>query len=373
MADSPSLADPSDTRHMRRALALARRGVGWTDPNPMVGCVLVRDGRVVGEGYHPRVGGPHAEASALERAGEAARGATAYVTLEPCSHYGRTPPCADRLLEAGVARVVAALEDPYERVQGRGLARLDAAGIATESGLLEAEAEGVNAGFFKRIRTGIPWVTLKLATSLDGHTATGSGESQWITSEAARADVHRLRHAHAAILTGSGTVLADDPSLTARLPEGGAHPWRVVLDSRLRTPPGAKVIAGPGRALVVGARNAPDGRRQALEDAGAEVLGLDPDGEGVPTLDGVFRELGRREVSSVLVECGATLAGALLRGGWVDRLVAYQAPSIIGVGGRGMFDGPPIGSMAERVGLRVLERRSLGPDLKLVAVPRQGG
>ncbi|HKJ87598.1 MAG TPA: bifunctional diaminohydroxyphosphoribosylaminopyrimidine deaminase/5-amino-6-(5-phosphoribosylamino)uracil reductase RibD, partial [Gammaproteobacteria bacterium] len=276
-----------------------------------------------------------------------------------------------RLVGAGVARVVAALEDPDERVRGRGLSRLREAGIRVESGLLESEAEAVNRGFLKRVRAGLPWTTLKLATSLDGRTATASGESQWITSEEARADVHRLRHSHAAILTGSGTVLADDPSLTARLPEGGAHPLRVILDSRLRTPPGAKVVTGPGRALVVGGPRADAGRREALEHAGAEVVVLG-DGDGPPPLEAVWRELGRRQVGSVLVECGATLAGAVLRGGWVDRLVTYQAPCVIGAGGRGMFDGPSVASMRERVELRILERRELGPDIRIVAEPLPG-
>ena len=360
----------ADLGPMRRALTLARRGTGWTDPNPKVGCVLVRDGRIVGEGFHERVGGPHAEVRALQRAGESGRGATAYVTLEPCSHHGRTPPCADRLVEAGVARVVAAMEDPDPRVRGRGLARLGDAGIAVDSGILAAPAEALNAGFAKRARTGRPWVTLKLAASLDGRTATRSGESQWITGESARADVHRLRHAHSAILTGSGTVRADDPSLTARVPEGGAHPLRVILDSRLATAPGARVVTGPGRCLLFTDKTADPVRRRHLEEAGAEVVGLESGPGGRLPLGEVLAELGRREISSVLVECGATLAGALLRGGWVDRLVAYVAPSVIGAGGRAMFEGPPIGSMAERVELEVLERLPLGPDLRVVAVPR---
>jgi len=359
----------ADRRFMRRALALARRGLGWTAPNPMVGCVLVRDGAIVGEGYHARVGAAHAEAAALERAGEAARGATAYVTLEPCSHHGRTPPCAERLVEAGVARVVAAMEDPDARVSGRGLERLRRARVKLTTGVLGEAAEALNAGFVKRARTGRPWVTLKLAASLDGRTATRSGESRWITSEAARADVHRLRHAHAAIVTGSGTVAADDPSLTARIPEGGNHPLRVVLDSRLQTGPGAKVVTGPGGCLIVTAPDAPGERRRALEDAGAEVLAVATDAAGRLDLAAVWGELGHREINSVLAECGATLAGTLLRGGWVDRLEAYQAPSIIGAGGRPMFGGEPIASMDQRIELEVLERRQMGPDWRITAAP----
>ena len=363
----------ADRRFMRRALALARRGRGWADPNPMVGCVLVRDGRIVGEGYHARVGSAHAEAAALDRAGDEAAGATAYVTLEPCSHQGRTPPCADRLVEAGVTRVVAAMEDPDERVSGRGLERLRRGRVKVTTGVLGGCAETLNAGFVKRARTGRPWVTLKLAASLDGRTATRSGESQWITSEAARADVHRQRHAHAAIITGSGTVVADDPSLTARVPEGGAHPLRVVLDRRLCTTPGAQVVTGPGRCLVMTTPDASPERRKALEAAGTEVTTVPADDAGRPDLAAVWDELGHREINSVLAECGATLAGALLRGFWVDRLVAYQAPNIIGAGGRAMFGGEPIDHMEQRVGLDILERRAVGPDLRVTAVPRSPG
>ncbi|HKJ71517.1 MAG TPA: bifunctional diaminohydroxyphosphoribosylaminopyrimidine deaminase/5-amino-6-(5-phosphoribosylamino)uracil reductase RibD [Gammaproteobacteria bacterium] len=362
-------ASPEDRRFMRRALALARRGLGWTDPNPMVGCVLVRDGAIVGEGYHGRAGGAHAEAAALERAGEAAAGATAYVTLEPCSHHGRTPPCADRLVEAGLSRVVAAMEDPDPRVSGRGFDRLRRGRVKVASGVLAESAEALNAGFAKRARTGRPWLTLKLAASLDGYTATGAGESQWITSAAARADVHRMRHAHAAIVTGSGTVLADDPALTARIPEGGNHPLRVVLDSRLRTGPGHRVVTGPGRCLIAAGVEAPAERRRALEDAGAEVLALPVGSDGRLDLGALWHELGRREINAVLAECGATLAGALLRGGWVDRLVAYQAPSIIGAGGRPMFAGEAIERMDQRIELEILERRAIGPDLRITAKP----
>jgi len=359
---------------MRRALALARRGLGRTDPNPAVGCVLVREGRVVGEGFHARAGGPHAEVAALERAGEAAYGACAYLTLEPCSHTGRTPPCADRLVTAGIARIVAAVRDPDARVQGRGLARLAEAGVEIGPGCLEAEASSLNAGFFKRARTGRPWVTLKLATSLDGRTATRGGESRWITSEAARADVHRLRRRHAAILTGSATVLADDPALTVRVPEGSdRQPLRVVLDSSLRTPPGSGVVTGPGRCLVLTGPEPPGEARRALEGAGAEVLGLPGASEDGLDLAAVWRELGRREVSSVLVECGATLAGSVLAGNWVDRLVTYQAPTLLGAGSRAMLAGPPIESMAQRRDLTVLERRQLGPDLRITARPDNPG
>lgn len=366
--------EAGDVAFMRRALALARRGLGGTDPNPAVGCVLVREGRVVGEGFHARAGGPHAEVAALERAGEAASGACAYLTLEPCSHTGRTPPCADRLITAGVTRVVAAVSDPDPRVQGRGLGRLEEAGVEIGPGCLEAEARALNAGFFKRARTGRPWVTLKLATSLDGRTATQAGESRWITSEAARADVHRLRHRHAAILTGSATVLADDPALTVRIPEGSdLQPLRVVLDGSLRTPPGSGVVTGPGRCLVLTGSEPPAEARWALEAAGAEVMGLPEASEGGVDLATVWNELGRREINSVLVECGATLAGAALAGNWVDRLVTYQAPTLLGAGSRAMLGGPPIESMDQRRDLTILERRELGPDLRITACPDTTG
>ncbi len=366
--------EPGDIGYMRRALALACRGLGRTDPNPAVGCVLVREGRVVGEGFHARAGGPHAEVAALERAGEAASGACAYLTLEPCSHTGRTPPCADRLVTAGITRVVAAVGDPDPRVQGQGLARLSQAGVELGPSCLEDEASSLNAGFFKRARTGRPWVTLKLATSLDGRTATQCGESRWITSEAARADVHRLRRRHSAILTGSATVLADDPSLTVRVPEGSdLQPLRVLLDSSLRTPPGSGVVTGPGRCLLLTGPEPPGEARRALEAVGAEVMALPETSEGGLDLAAVWDELGRREVNSVLVECGATLASSVLAGSWVDRLVTYQAPTLLGAGSRAMLAGTPIESMDQRRDLTILERRELGPDLRITACPDPPG
>ncbi|MDS4040785.1 MAG: bifunctional diaminohydroxyphosphoribosylaminopyrimidine deaminase/5-amino-6-(5-phosphoribosylamino)uracil reductase RibD, partial [Candidatus Competibacter sp.] len=235
---------------MARALALARRGLYGTDPNPRVGCVLVREGAIVGEGWHEHAGKPHAEANALETAGERARGATAYVTLEPCCHYGRTPPCTDALLRAGITRMVTAMPDPNPQVAGRGLAQLRAAGIGVECGLLEAEAQALNPGFIQRMTQGRPFVRVKLAMSLDGRTALASGQSQWLTGEAARQDVQRLRARSSAILTGIGTVLADDPSLNVRLPEAPRQPSRVILDTELRTPPTAKTLRLPGSVLI---------------------------------------------------------------------------------------------------------------------------
>lgn len=364
------VAARADARWMARALALARRGTGHADPNPRVGCVLVRGGMPVGEGYHPAAGGPHAEVVALQRAGEAARGATAYVTLEPCSHHGRTPPCAEALIQAGLSRVVVASGDPDPRVAGGGLQRLREAGVAVVTGVLEERAQALNAGFAARLTTGRPRVTVKLATSLDGQTAVHTGESQWITGEAARADVHRLRHTTAALVTGSGTVLSDDPSLTARLPEGGVHPLRVVLDSRLETPPGAKVVTGPGRCLILTVAGAEPARSRALATAGAEVAEVAADADGRPALEAVWAELGRREIGTALVEAGAGLAGAVLRGGWADELVVYQSPTVIGAGGRPMFAGCPIDAMDQARRLSVARRRAIGEDCKWVVRPR---
>ncbi|MDX1594625.1 MAG: bifunctional diaminohydroxyphosphoribosylaminopyrimidine deaminase/5-amino-6-(5-phosphoribosylamino)uracil reductase RibD [Gammaproteobacteria bacterium] len=361
---------------MARAIRLAHAGLFSTRPNPRVGCVLVRHGECVGEGAHLRPGEPHAEVHALDAAGEAARGATAYVTLEPCAHQGRTPPCADALVAARVARVVAAGTDPDPRVAGRGLARLEAAGIATASGLLEAEAEALNPGFFKRMRDGRPWVTVKLAQSLDGRTALASGESRWITSADARRDVHRLRARSCAILTGVGTLLADDPELTVRLQPGElpGHfdaelhaPLRVVLDANLRTPPTARLLRPPGRALVMTAVDRRE-RAEALIAAGAEVVRLPGEPAGLD-LVAVLEELARREVNEVLVEAGATLAGALLAEDLVDALHLYVAPTLLGDTARPLLKLPALSRMAERRELHVEEVRRVGSDLRITARP----
>jgi diaminohydroxyphosphoribosylaminopyrimidine deaminase/5-amino-6-(5-phosphoribosylamino)uracil reductase len=364
---------------MARALRLAERGRWTTDPNPRVGCVLVRDGEIVGEGWHQRAGGPHAERVALAQAGERARGASAFVTLEPCSHHGRTPPCADALISAGVARVVAAMIDPNPRVAGRGLERLREAGIAVEVGLLAEQAAALNPGFIKRQRTGLPFCRVKLAASLDGRTAMASGESRWITSEAARADVQRLRAGASAILTGSGTLLADDPSLNVRLaaealglPPGEAvrQPLRVIVDSRQRTPPTARLLGLPGATLIACATDEP-ARRAALEAAGAQVLVCPaPDRTQDATvvhvdLSALFGELARREINEILIEAGPTLAGAALQAGLVDELILYLAPHLMGDAARGLFRLPGLTQMAERVPLEIHDVRRVGPDLRL--------
>lgn len=318
---------------MGAALALARRGLGAVWPNPAVGCVIVRDGRVVGRGWTQPGGRPHAESEALARAGEAARGAAAYVTLEPCAHWGKTPPCAEALIAAGIARVVAAVEDPDPRVSGRGLRRLATAGVAVESGLLAEEAAGINAGFFQRVRLGRPLVALKLATTLDGRIAAASGESRWITGPAARERAHLMRATHDAVMVGSGTALADDPELTCRLPGlEGRSPVRVVLDARLRTPPAARLVAAARRvpSWLLTTPESDPARRAALADRGVTLIDVPPGPAGGLDLAAALQALGERGLTRVLVEGGAGVAAALLRAGLVDRLCWFHAPLLIG-------------------------------------------
>ncbi|WP_324563436.1 bifunctional diaminohydroxyphosphoribosylaminopyrimidine deaminase/5-amino-6-(5-phosphoribosylamino)uracil reductase RibD [Plasticicumulans sp.] len=364
-------ADPAtDARHMARALALAARGLNTTSPNPRVGCVLVApDGEVIGEGWHERAGEPHAEVHALRAAGGRARGATAYVTLEPCSHHGRTPPCADALIEAGVARVVAAMADPNPQVAGRGLARLRAAGIAVECGLLEAEAQALNAGFVRRMTRARPWLRLKLAASLDARTALASGESQWITGEAARTDVQRLRARACAVLTGSGTVLADDPGLDVRLPGTQRQPLRVVLDTELRTPLAARLIGRPGRTLIVCGPQAGVAEAAALTAYGVDIERVPVRGGGLD-LDAVLASLAARGCNEVHAECGARLAGALLAAGRVDELVVYLAPLLLGDAARGLARLPGLERMEQRLEFDWTDVRSVGRDLRLTLAPR---
>jgi diaminohydroxyphosphoribosylaminopyrimidine deaminase/5-amino-6-(5-phosphoribosylamino)uracil reductase len=363
------LAD--DYRHMARALTLARRGLYGTDPNPRVGCVLVRDGEVVGEGWHEHAGEPHAEANALDAAGERARGATAYVTLEPCCHHGRTPPCTDALLHAGITRMVAAMLDPNPQVAGRGLMQLRTAGVRVECGLLEAEAQALNPGFVQRMTQGRPFVRLKLAMSLDGRTALASGESQWLTGEAARRDVQRLRARSSAILTGSGTVLADDPRLDVRLPEAKRQPLRVILDSGLRTPPTARTLRLSGSVFIFTAVADP-ATQAPLRVAGAAIIVVPRTEQGLD-LRAVMAELARRECNEIQVECGPTLAGALLQAGLVDELVVYMAPLLLGDQARGLFQLPELTRMNERRELEILETRTVGGDWRLTLRLRQPG
>lgn len=359
--------DANDFAWMSRALQLAQRGLWTTTPNPRVGCVIVRDGKLVGEGWHERAGDAHAEVNALRAAGTNARGATAYVTLEPCAHHGRTPPCIDALIDAGVARVVAAMEDPNPLVAGKGLAALRAAGIATAVGVLEAEARELNIGFVSRMTHGRPWLRLKAAISLDGKTALLNGKSQWITGEAARRDGHTWRARACATLTGIGTVKDDDPRLTVRAVETTRQPLRVVVDSRLETPPTAKLLEDVGEApvLIVGAIEN-TGRADALRTAGAEVIVL-PDAQGKVDLPLLLTELGRRGVNEVLVEAGFKLNGSLLREDCVDELLIYLAPCLLGDAARGMFNLPELNSLSSRRQLRIHDLRHLGDDLRLLA------
>jgi diaminohydroxyphosphoribosylaminopyrimidine deaminase/5-amino-6-(5-phosphoribosylamino)uracil reductase len=362
-------ANPArDAGHMARALELARRGLWTTDPNPRVGCVIADGDRVIAEGWHERAGGPHAEAAALAAATAPVRGATAYVTLEPCSHHGRTPPCADALVAAGIGRVVYALRDPNPKVDGGGVARLEAAGIRVDGGVLEQDARELNAGFVSRMTRGRPWVTVKLAASLDGGTALPGGESRWITGEAAREDVQRLRARSSAVMTGSGTVRSDDPRLDVRLAGATRQPLRVVLDSALRTPPSARILAPPGRALVLCTTEDP-ARAAPLVAAGAEVEAV-PSSGGAIDLAAALARLAEREVNELLVECGAGLAGAFFSAGLVDELDLYLAPTLLGRGARPLADLEAPATMADRLAFSIVERRDVGDDLLLRLRPR---
>ncbi len=392
-----------DHRAMARALELAGRGLETTQPNPRVGCVIAQGEDIVGEGWHERAGEPHAEVNALRAAGPKALGATAYVTLEPCSHHGRTPPCVDALLAARVARVVFALEDPNPRVSGQGAEALRRAGVAVESGLMAAEAAELNPGFLRRMRSGRPWVRVKLAMSLDGRTALANGASQWITGPAAREDVQHWRARSSAILTGIGTVLVDDPRLDVRLPELPSgrprpQPLRVVLDARLQTPPTARMLTTGGPVLILTAVNRSDGqagfaaRRAELVERGAAVEevpepeleappGLDTDagsgsGTGVGpsrirlSLPDVLDRLGRREINELWVEAGARLAGALLREALADELIIYIAPKLLGPQARPLVDMSELGRLQDAPHFAVVESRQIGEDVRLRLRPR---
>jgi diaminohydroxyphosphoribosylaminopyrimidine deaminase / 5-amino-6-(5-phosphoribosylamino)uracil reductase len=350
---------PFDEAMMRRALALAERGLYTTTPNPRVGCVITRDEAVVAEAWHPRAGAPHAEALALAEAGSRAEGATVYVNLEPCSHYGRTPPCAGALINARVARVVAALRDPNPQA-ARGGDALAAAGIRFESGLLEGEARELNVGFLSRMQRGRPWVRLKIAASLDGRSALASGASQWITGLEARRDGHRWRARACAVLTGIGTVAADDPQLTVRDVETPRQPLRVVVDSRLEISRNAKILQGP-RVLLFAARegSAPDN---------ADVVVL-PNAKGKVALPRMLEELARRGVNELHVEAGFRLNGSLVREGCVDEFLVYLNASFLGEGAQGMLDLPPVGELSQRAQLKLMSVERLGDDLRIVARP----
>jgi diaminohydroxyphosphoribosylaminopyrimidine deaminase/5-amino-6-(5-phosphoribosylamino)uracil reductase len=355
----------ADHEFMARALRLAGKGLFTTTPNPRVGCVVVRDGVVVGEGWHERAGGPHAEIHALNAAGNLARGATAYVTLEPCSHHGRTPPCAEALIAAGVARVVAAMRDPNPQVGGNGREKLRAAGIAVADGLMEAEARELNIGFVSRMERGRPWVRLKLAASLDGKTALANGKSQWITGPAARRDGHAWRARACAILTGAGTVRDDDPRLTVRDVETSRQPLRVVVDSHFETPPTARIFEGGNTLVAAASEDA--AKIAALRAAGAEVIVL-PNPHGKVDLPRLLQALAERGVNELHVEAGHKLNGSLLREGLVDELLLYFAPTLLG-SGREMFPLPELTDLAGRRDLKIVDLRRVGADIRILARP----
>jgi len=364
--DLSMVSTREDAEFMSRALHLAERGLYTTDPNPRVGCVIVKDGQIVGEGWHRQAGGPHAEIEALRQSGDRADGATAYVSLEPCCHHGKTPPCTDALISAGIARVVAAMKDPNPRVAGEGLKKLKEAGVDVACGLLENAAAALNPGFCKRMKTGRPYIRSKLAMSLDGRTALPSGESKWITGEDARRDAHRLRARSSAIVTGIGTVLQDDPELTARLPEQAGEilqPIRVVLDSRLRIPATTRLAGGGNRTMVLTAVSDEE-RTQALSDS-FDIETLPATLDGRLDLTAVVDRLGHGQFNEVLIEAGPTLNGALLRENLVDEWIVYVAPVVLGDQARGLFHLPDLTRMAERFELTISDVRQVGRDLKL--------
>jgi len=370
---------PEDYAFMARAIKLAHKGRYTCHPNPRVGCILVQKGEIVGEGFHQRAGEPHAEPIALSAAGARTQGATAYVTLEPCSHHGRTPPCADALIKAGVSRVVVAMEDPNPLVAGSGLNRLKQAGIQVHTGLLESEARALNPGFIKRMTHGLPFVRCKLAMSLDGRTAMACGESKWITSEAARRDVHRMRALSSAVMTGVDTVIADDASLNVRLSAAELDsiesvsdlpsPRRVVLDSRLRMPLQSKMLLLPGRTTILSLDGECE-RRNALESAGAEVVSM-PEHNGRIELRAAMKYLAKQGINEILLETGPRLAGSMLQAGLVDELLIYMAPHLMGSGGKALFDLPDLVQMQDRIDLEISDIRAVGRDWRITAIPSE--
>jgi diaminohydroxyphosphoribosylaminopyrimidine deaminase/5-amino-6-(5-phosphoribosylamino)uracil reductase len=357
-----------DRRCMARALELAELGLATTDPNPRVGCVIARNGAIIGEGWHERAGEPHAEIRALQSARESVVGATLVVTLEPCSHFGRTPPCADAIIAARIGRVVYAMRDPNPRVAGAGIERLKAAGIETEGGLLEAEARALNCGYVQRMTHGLPWVRVKLAASLDGRTALANGDSRWITGDAARSDVQHWRARSSAILTGSGTVLHDDPQLNVRTGDGqpaARQPLRVIADSELKTPPAARVLSPPGQVLIF-ASSSTGPQRSKLEARGARIEQV-PAGTAGIDLRAMLRRLGELEINEVWVEAGAQLAGALVNERLVNELVIYFAPDLLGDNARGMFELPELRALEDKWSTEFTDVRLIGRDLRVIA------
>ncbi len=361
---------PADHEYMARALRLARRGIYTAHPNPRVGCVLVKDGQIVGQGWHRKTGEAHAEVVAIEDAGANAKGATVYVTLEPCSHEGKTPPCVDALIAAGVSKVVAAIVDPNAKVSGNGRSTLEEAGIAVHTGLMQEEAASLNAGFLSRMQHGRPFVRLKIAASLDGRTAMANGESEWITGEAARDDVQRLRARSGAVMAGIGTIIADNPRLNVRsaaIDNDKLQPLRVVVDSKLRMPASSRMLTLPGKTAVF---CTDDSNGRKLLAAGAFIYVVAA-GQGGVDLAAVMKKQADLEINELLVEAGPTLAGSLIDSGLVDELVIYQAPHIMGSETRPMFSTPEWKSIGQRMNVKITDVRNVGADLKITATPVQ--
>ncbi len=361
-------ATVEDYQWMARALQLARNGIYTTHPNPRVGCVIVNNGEVVGEGWHHQAGEKHAEIIALEQAGEKARNAVMYVTLEPCCHHGRTPPCVESIIQAGVTKVVIASRDPNPLVDHAGIEALQQSGIHVTTNVCRNLAVQMNCGFFSRMRRQRPWVTLKIAISLDGKTAMADGDSKWITSSAAREDVHRLRAASSAIMTGIGTVLRDDPSMTARAPGVEIQPLRVILDSNLSTPVYAKILKQPGKTVIITTGRNQDPELMPEFDSSVEVLVM-PEKDNRIDLEAVLSELGKLEVNDLLLEAGAELSGSMLRLNLVDELVVYMAPDLLGSNTRGMFEIHQLQSLDDKLRFEFGEIRKIGRDLRLTLRP----
>ncbi len=359
----------NDRQFMARALQLARRGVSTTHPNPRVGCILVKNDEVIGEGWHEKAGLAHAEIVALKQAGKKARGATAYVTLEPCSHYGRTPPCADALIESGISEVIIAMQDPNPLVAGKGIKKLSDAGIRVSCGLLQEQTMELNRGFVKRMTSGLPWVTVKLGASLDGRTAMESGESQWITGPHARADVQRLRAASSAILTGSGTVLADDPSLTVRLEGASRQPLRVVLDSYLSIPDSAEIFNDGQPLLIATATDENDDRYQQIKNRGFDIRSFPASTNRVDAMSLLKCLAQDYACNDVMVEAGSVVCGSLLANKLVDEIVLYLAPLLMGSSAKGLFDLPGLDTMAQRIHMSVKDVRAVGHDWRFTVQP----
>lgn len=354
-----------DYEYMSHALRLAEKGLFTTSPNPRVGCVIVNGGKVVGTGWHERVGEPHAEIYALQEAGDLARGATVYVTLEPCSHHGRTPPCVDALIRAGVCKVVTAMDDPNPHVNGQGKERLQKAGIEIQTGLLADEAKQLNIGFVSRMRHGRPWVRTKIATSLDGRTALKNGKSQWITSESARQDGHKWRARSCAILTGISSVRKDDPQLTVRYIETSRQPIRIVVDSNLEIPLQAKLLQNADTTWIYTVQTNKE-KIHRLEDIGAHIVVL-PDSVGKVDLKAMMVKLAEAGINELLVEAGPVLNGALVTAGLVDEIVFYFAPSLLGNSAQAMVAMPEITDLSEKYDLQMTDIRKIGVDIRLMA------